>query len=441
MWERVRRGGSDAEERFGAADSLIAFEGNHLEAWGLRDYPGWTGSRRLMGAARKLIAIWLTLLALACPFGADAAPKPKARRQARRRATRPPRAPRSISAVRVAPGVIGIDWSGRSAKKSKAKVPAGYLLYRAKRAGGPYRLLAKRPGRRPYFLDAKIEPATVYYYKVSSYNSPSAPSARTGPTCAWDSDQLAANGSFDLDKPGLVKSPSPPLGWSRRAYNSRTPLIVKPGGPDGARHIEIQSSNQSVGGGVRSALMPMIEGETWYQEAWAKALPGASPRVGRCFYGEDKRPVRGKGVKRAYDYAGVVETRPDGWGKRAGVFTAPPTTCYVQLWLIGFRARNTYWFDGATVVDRTAQRFREFDLAPFATDAARLVSASPSARRRAEELKELETKIAGVRKRMKAERLALSPLDYRRLFVALDRTRRAYADLVWKLKTLALLEK
>jgi len=349
-------------------------------------------------------------------------------------ADHPPAPPQAIHAVRVGPGVIGIEWT-----PGKGTSPGGYLLWRSEKLGGPYEMLAKRPGDRAYFLDGDVEPETLYFYRVASFDDESAPSEQVGPTCAWDSDQIVPNGSFELDEPGPVPEPDCPIWWLRRAYNRGTPVVIAPGGPDGTQCVEVQASNASVSGGLHSMLIPMLEGETWQQEAWSKALPGASTLIGRCFYNADRETVRGEGIKKPYDYARGGDVRADGWGQHTGEFTAPASTCYVQLWLIGFRARNTFWLDGATVIDRTSERVREFGLAAFKADVAELMR-TEAGRKHARGLQELEQQIESVRERMGTELDELPLLDYRRLLVDLDRAQREYAERVWTAKTMALLE-
>ena len=347
----------------------------------------------------------------------------------------PPAPPQAIQAVRVGPGVIGIEWT--PARSSPA---TGYILSRSEKRDGPYSELARRPPERPYFLDADIKPETLYFYKVASVSGDeSAPSERAGPTCAWDSDQIVPNGSFELDASGPVPDGKLPIWWHRRAYNHSTPMVIQPGGPDGAQCVEIRASNASVSGGLHSILIPMIEGETWYQEAWSKALPGATVMIGRCFYGADRQTVRGEAIKKPYDYARGGQVRPDGWQQHTGEFTAPPSTCYAQLWLIGFRARNTFWLDGAKVIDRTSQRVRESRLASLEDDVAELMQTS-AGRKHAHAVQELAGKIEGIRKRMADELDELSPLEYRRLLVDLDRALREYPERLWTAKTMALLE-
>ena len=384
---------------------------------------------------RKRVALIVSVfLALALGTYPDLSAAPQAKRAASKRKPRPPR---TIWAVRAGPGVIGVEWR----KHGRRTPPDGYVLWRAEKPDGPYQVIARRPGERPYFLDAKIKPKTVYFYKVAAFNDPSSPSGRVGPACAWDNDQIIPNGSFELDAPGLIPTPKCPLWWARRAYRRGTPVIVRPGGPDGKQCVEIRATNASDGGGLHSALIPMIEGETWSQEAWERALPGARPRVGRCFYNENRKPIKTtRKHGRPNSYAGVVESGPDGWRKRAGQFTAHPTTRYVQIWLIGFRACNTFWLDGAKVFDLTARRMRRLKLDPFRKEAALLLKTSATARNKEAEIKRLEQEIADAERRMGAELDSLSPLGYRRLLVGLCRSRRKYVELVWKLKTLALLE-
>jgi len=382
---------------------------------------------RRMSGGKGILSVFLALVFLCCVDAAQKMP--------RKPTKRPPAPPRAINAVRVGPGVIGVDWTPR--KKSKA--PAGYLLYRSENSDGPYEVLARRPGDRPYFLDAKTEPETLHFYKVAAFQDESAPSAQAGPTCAWDSDQLIPNGSFELDKPGLVTSPKCPLWWLRRAYNSRTPVVIQPGGPDGERCVEIQSADTSVSGGLHSMLIPMIEGETWKQTAWSKYLPGARTLVGRCFYNADRKTVRGKGIKRAYTYASAGPARRDGWRLYKGGFTAPRSTCYVQVWVIGFKARNTFWFDGATMTDVTAQNIRKFDFEALRKGMPALLQTAVG-KKYASALGGLDAKIQGLGERMKTELDTLSPLEYRRLFVDRYRTQRQYVEQMWVVKTLALLE-
>jgi len=168
-------------------------------------------------------------------------------------------------------------------------------------------------------------------------------------------------------------------------------------------------------------------------------LPGASTLIGRCFYNVDRETVRGEGITKPYDYARGGGVRPDGWRQHTGEFTAPPSTCYVQLWLIGFLARNTFWLDGATVIDRTSQRVREFPLKALQEDVAELMQTEVG-REHAPGPQELQREIERVRGRMRTELEQLTPLDYRRLLVALDRGQREYAERVWTAKTMALLE-
>jgi len=351
-------------------------------------------------------------------------------------AARAPRAPRSIDAVRVGPGVIGVEWDTRRVKAD------GFIVYRALKRKGPYKTVARRPADRPYYLDAAVKPDTLYFYKVSAVSGKRA-SSRTGPTCAWDSDQIVPNGSFELDRPGPIEVPNCPLWWSRRAYNARTPLYVRRDGPEGEQCVEIQAANNSVSGGLRSMLIPMIEGEIWYEEAWARHLPGARPLIGYCCFAENRKPVRGEGIpgfKKPYDYVQAGPPEPDGWARYSGKFTALPGTCYVQIWLIGFRARNTFWLDGAKMVDLTAKRVREFDLASVKTAAAELFgSRSAEAQMLTQPLRKLEQEIDTVRARVKSEIARLSPLEYRRLLVELDRKQTQYDEQVWKAKTMALL--
>ena len=380
---------------------------------------------RLGRAAGALLA-----LGLAIPL-TSAAPGAKPR-------VAPPRPPWQIWAVRVGPGVIGVEWGMR---RGRAKPPYGFILHRADKPQGPYREIARRPAERMYFLDAKIKPQTVYFYKVAAFSDLAGPSALVGPACAWDSDQIMPNGSFELDAHGLIPIPKCPLGWSKRAYRTGTAVVVKPGGPDGEQCVEIRATNASDGGGLHSALIPMVENETWRQEAWVKAMPGARPRVGRCFHDEKRRPLRAtREHGRAYGYAGTVESRPDGWSKRAETFTAYPSTGYVQIWLIGHRACNTFWLDGAKVFDLTAQRARKTETEPFRRDAALLLQTSVATRKRKGDLTRIDGEIDQARERMRAELDVLTPLAYRRLFVALHRLQREYVDLVWEFKTLALLE-
>ena len=343
--------------------------------------------------------------------------------------------PQTIHAVRVGPGVIGIEWTPGSGAP-----PAGYLLSRSQALEGPYDLLAKRPADRPYFLDAAVEPETLYFYKVASFIDEATPSPETGPTCAWDNDQIVPNGSFELDEPGLVPSPDCPIWWLRRAYNRGTPVVIVEGGPDGSRCVEVRAANASMSGGFHSMLIPMIEGETWYQEAWSRALPGARVLVGRCFYNADRETVRGEGIKKPYDYARGGGLRPDGWRRHTGEFTAPPSTRYVQLWLIGYQARNTFWLDGATVIDPTSRRVRGFKLEQFKRDASEVLRTSAAAREHAGGIEDLEQQIAVLRRRMTTDLDALTPVEYRQLLVDLDRAETEYAELVWTVKTIALLD-
>ena len=181
-------------------------------------------------------------------------------------------------------------------------------------------------------------------------------------------------------------------------------------------------------------LIPMIEGESWYQEAWSKSLPGAKTLVGRCFYSAERKPVSGKGIKKPYDYTTAGPARRDGWRKHTGRFTAPASTCYVQLWLIGFRARNTFWLDGALVVDETTKRVREFGWPRVKKEADSLPGPAKTGA-----LSALEQSIVGIRRRMATELDQLSPLDYRRLLVSLDKAQRQFVEKLWHVKTLALL--
>jgi hypothetical protein len=342
--------------------------------------------------------------------------------------------PQTIHAVRVGPGVIGIEWT-----PGGGAAPAGYILSRSQAPEGPYQLLAKRPADRPWYLDAAIEPGTLYFYKVASFIDETAPSAETGPTCAWDNDQIVPNGSFELEEPGPIPSPDCPIWWLRRAYNRGTPVVIAEGGPDGSRCLEVRCANASISGGLHSMLIPMIEGESWYQDAWARTLPGASVLVGRCFYNADRQTIRGEGISKPYDYARGGSVRPDGWQQHTGEFIAPVSTRYVQLWLIGYQARNTFWLDGATVIDRTSRRVREFDLEQFKQDVSEALQTSSAAREHAQGIEQLEQQIATIRQRMATDLEALTPLEYRQLLVDLDRAQTAYAELVWNAKTIAIL--
>ncbi len=342
--------------------------------------------------------------------------------------------PQSIHAVRVGPGVIGIEWTPGS-----GALPAGYILFRSHALDGPYELLAKRPADRLYFLDAAVEPETLYFYKVASFIDEAAPSPETGPTCAWDSDQIVPNGSFELDERGLIPSPDCPIWWLRRAYNRGTPVVIAEGGPDGSLCLEVRTANASISGGLHSMLIPMMEGEAWYQDAWSRALPGASVLVGRCFYNADRQSIRGEGISRSYSYARGASVRPDGWRQHTGEFIAPKTTRYVQVWLIGYLAHNTFWLDGATVIDYTSRRVREFDLDQFKQDASEALQSSAAAREHAQGIGDLEQQIATALQRMTADLDTLTPLEYRQLFVDLDRAQTAYAELVWAAKIAALL--
>jgi hypothetical protein len=198
-----------------------------------------------------------------------------------------------------------------------------------------------------------------------------------------------------------------------------------------------------VSGGLRSMLIPMIEGETWYEEAWARHLPGARPLIGYCCYGQDRKPVRATGTvkfKKPYDYVAAGAPEPDGWSRYSGKFTALPGTCYVQIWLIGFRARNTFWLDGAKMVDLTSQRIRAFDLASVRKAAREMqASAFPATREINESLRKLEKDIDAAREQMRNELHRLSPLQYRRLLVELDRKQTQFGEQVWKAKTMELI--
>jgi hypothetical protein len=354
---------------------------------------------------------------------------------------RPPARPHTVQAVRVGPGVIAVEWGLGKGQQDEC------VVLRSEAVGGPYRPVGKRPADRPWLLDAKVEPDRLYYYQVAAVNAEGVQSEPWGPTCAWDNDQIIPNGSFELDSAGLLKSPACPLWWTQRAYNPSTPVEIVRGGPDGRQCVEIRAAPDSISGGLRSMFIPMIEGESWHQQAWSKGLPGAHPRVGRCCLGEDRRPVvvKGdvKGEKNPYDYAPAGPARPDGWSLHAEVFRALPDTCYVQVWIIGYQSRNTFWFDGATMTDLTSRRVRAFDLKPLqaaAADAVRSPAKRPRARAAAEPLRGLETRMADLRKRMAGEMDRLSPLAYRRLLVELDNAQQDYVERVWTVRTLALLE-
>jgi len=341
-----------------------------------------------------------------------------------------PQAPSSIYAVRVGPGVIGVDWQVR-----RPKGISGFRLYRSEKLDGPYQPIADRKADQPFYLDADVKPSTVYLYRVASLGEDVAESEKAGTACAWDNDQLLANGSFELDPLGPMEGQ--PASWPRRAYNWKTPVVIIEGGPDGRQCVEIRSSNTLVSGGFHSGAIPAIEGEVFDQFCWTKALPGARPSVGRCILGEDRKGV--KVGSRPYDYTGAGKPRKDGWTPHEGSFTVPKTGRYCVLWLIGYQARNTFWLDGARLVDRTSQRVRAFDAEAMRAEVAKALEASATARKQLAEFQKLETEMADCRKHMAEDRTTLSPLDYRRLLVRLDRAQQAYTNLLWEVKTMGLL--
>jgi len=369
-----------------------------------------------MWRSRQLAAFWMA--ALIGGGMADARPKP-------------PRPPRNVFAIRVGPGVIGVEWRAVAAGGLK-----GYRVLRSESARGTYRPVAVRDKNQPYCLDADVRPSKVYFYKVTSLGRGEAESSPAGPACAWDDDQMLADGSFEFDALGEVKGV--PFGWARRAYNGRTPVLIVEGGPDGRKCVEIRSSNTFVSGGLHSGFIPAVEGETFDQLGWAKSLPGAKPLIGRCFYTEKRKPV--KVGKKPYDYTVEGGKRSDGWSLYEGAFTVPPTGAYCVLWFIGFRARNTYWFDGARLIDRTSKRVREFPYAQRKAEVATLLQRSATARKHCEEFGKLEHEMAAVRQQMSEGLPTLTPLAYRRLLVALDRAQQEYTNLLWRVKTLALLK-
>lgn len=338
--------------------------------------------------------------------------------------------PQRVFAVRVGPGVIGVEWEMRTS----ARV-AGFRVYRGATRDGPYEPLADRRPDQPFYLDADVKPSTVYFYTVTSLADDGSPSDRAGPACAWDDDQLLADGSFESEPLGLMDGQ--PSGWPRRAYNQKTPVVIVPGGPDGSRCVEIRAGDTSISGGLHSGMIPAVEGEVFDQFCWAKSLPGAEPRVGRCFYTEDRRTV--EVGKRPYDYTWPAKPRDDGWTPYEGSFTVPETGAYCVLWLIGYRARNTLWFDGARLVDRTSQRVRAFDDEGIRAEVAKMLASSPTARSHHDELEEAQATITECRRRMHQELATLTPREYRRLLVALDRAQQRLADLVWEVKTEGLL--
>jgi len=347
-----------------------------------------------------------------------------------------PNPPVRCTAVRVGPGVIGVEW-----RAPKRTTPAGYVVLRSDKLAGPYAQLAERPADTPHYLDSQVEPDTVYFYQVVARAADGTRSSPTPPACAWDNDQLVPNGSFELDSLGPMERPHCPLWWKRRAYNAKTPVLIRPGGPDGSQCVEVRSNTSDcISGGFHSILIPMIEGETWYQEAWARSLPGAQPRVGRCRYGEDRNTLPARDGNRAYDYATRGAVQPDGWTKYAGHFTATPGTCYVQIWIIGFRTRNTFWFDGVKLIDLTSKRVREFETHPTKKIAVEFLASQPEGAESAAALRALESEMARVRDRMRAEADRLTPLEYRRLLVELDRLQQQFPELVWHARILDLLK-
>jgi hypothetical protein len=64
---------------------------------------------------------------------------------------------------------------------------------------GPYGLLGKRSAEQPRFPDGDVRPKTLYFHKVACFTDGSAPLHQASPTCAWDSDRIGPNGSFELD--------------------------------------------------------------------------------------------------------------------------------------------------------------------------------------------------------------------------------------------------
>jgi hypothetical protein len=347
-----------------------------------------------------------------------------------RAAPKPPAPPRTIFAVRVAPGVIGVEWT-----LPKSVRVAGFRLYKGRSADGPYQPVADRQAEQPFYLDADVKPAVVYFYKVASLGAGQTESKPTDAACAWDDDQLLANGSFELTGPGQLEGQ--PVGWPSRAYNWKTPVAIVAGGPDGKQCVEIRADNAHVSGGFYSGLIPAVEGETFEQFAWARSKPGARPLVGRCFYGADREQV--PSITPTYSYTTVGASRPDGWTVYEGSFTVPKSGGYFVVWLIGAGARNTLWFDAARITDLTAQRVRAFPAEQLRVETSRLLAASATARQHRAEFEKTEAEVSECEKRMREGLSTLTPLEYRRLLVALDRAEQQWGELIWRSKSLGLL--
>jgi hypothetical protein len=343
---------------------------------------------------------------------------------------KPPIPPRTIFAVRVGPGVIGVQWM-----LPKLATANGFRVFKAASADGPYEAVADRRLDQAFFLDADVKPGLVYFYKAASLGEAGTRSKMTDAACARDDDQLLVNGSFEITPQGVIDGQ--PAGWPSRAYNWKTPAAIVAGGPDGKQCVEIRASDASVSGGFYSGMIPAVEGETFAQFAWARSLPGARPLVGRCFYGEDRELL--KTIPTPYSYTSVGQPLPDGWTPHEGNFTVPKSGGYFVVWLIGAGARNTLWFDGARITDLTSRRVRSFPADQNREETSRLLAASAVARKHRAEFEKVGAEVAACRKRMREELATLTPLEYRRLLVTLDVAQQQWTEWIWRTKSLALL--